>query len=544
MSSCDVTTQQCQVTAVLCRHIVVFCAEEFDWCKSFDKMEFLNKRAFAKYPDLTTLADIYQELFRQETEPDGGGGGDDKYRPFLLLLAILFKIQEREETSLKARKGISVTLEECQETLELAGYYWHLQHKLGKGLREGINKVASSNREKLLKLMEKNKSKLEAELGVKISAVSVSELHLGERESQVAVAGTKVRTLTDHTPDWVISLQESHRAVVLTVLGTRVFPAPNPGDVIMDMACRTEPFLDGEAHAGMVVGERNLVKTALPTIIEELTHRPGFSLLVVGYSLGAALAQLLLLHLNTELRTRLPPGVEVRGLLYGVPPVYAGNQAPLDNVLMFSNHNDGITGASLKCLKDVIIKTRAIQNLHLPRRVLVKMALNIEGPESGISDDEADHQDKECSASGMVKKKERALTTTLTQGVHLKKEIMNKTRTRLSSMVNKRLGTSDGQWQEVEEAINNVQLCQHPELRFVGERLLVLHKSSSCEELKVSKISGGENLRLFSKEVKFKTGMINDHMPWAYNKLFSGNTWIILLKKIYLNVTTSRLRQR
>ena len=535
MSSCDVTTAHqsavSQVTAVLTRATVLW----------WDNMEFLNKRATAKYPDLATLAEIYQELFRQEeTEPDdgvgGGGGGDDKYRPFLLLLTILFKIQEREETSVKARKGISVSLAECQETLELAGYYWHLQHKLGKGLREGINK--SSNRDKILQLMAKNQSKLEAGLGLEICAVSVSELHHGEREREVAVAGTKVRPLTDHTPDWVISVQESHRAVLLTVLGTRVFPAPNTGDVIMDMACRTEEFLGGEAHAGMVLGERNLVKTALPTIIEELSRRAGFSLLVVGYSLGAALAQLLLLHLQTELRPRLPGGLKVRGLLYGIPPVYAGQIPPLDNVLMLSNHNDGITGASLKCLKDVIIKTRAIQNLNLPRRVLVKMALNIDGPEAEISPDDAEgdhgdnHEDGSRSSDrnsvGMVKKKKRAMTTALTQGVHLKKEIMNKTRTTLSSMVNKRLGTSEDQWLEVEDAVNNVQLCDHPELRFVGDRLLVLHKSSSSGELKVSKISGGEDLRHFTKEVKFKTGMINDHMPWGYNKIFSGKTRIIL----------------
>ena len=503
-------------------------------------MEFLNKRATTKYPDLVTLAEIYQELFSQEeTIPDddggggGGGGGDDKYRPFFLLLAILFKIQEREETSIKARKGTSVSLAECQGTLEVAGYYWHLQHKLGKGLREGINNVASSHRDKILKLMEKNKGKLEAGLGLKICGVSVSELHHGEMESQVAVAGRKVRPLTAHTPDWVISVQESHRAVLLTVLGTRVFPAPNTGDVIMDMACRTEAFLDGEAHAGMVLGERNLVKTALPTIIEELKSRPGFSLLVVGYSLGAALAQLLLLHLNTELRPRLPAGLVVRGLLYGIPPVYAGQLTPLENVLMLSNHNDGITGASLKCLKDVIIKTRAIQNLNLPRRVLVKMALNIDGPESELGQEEGDNPEDDKNSVGMVKKKKRAVTTALSQGVHLKKEIMTKTRTTLTSMVNKRLGTSDEQWVEVEAAVNNVQLCNYPELRFVGERLLVLEKSSSSEELKVSKITGAEDLRHFTKEVKFKTGMINDHMPWAYNKIFSGKARIILLKNIW-----------
>ena len=474
-------------------------------------MEFLNKRATSKYPDLATLSEIYHELFhKEEIQPDGWAG-DDKTRPLLLLLAVLSKVQERAETE---RRGREVRREEYQEVLELAGYYWHLQHKLGKGLREGINNVPSTDLENIAKLLEKNREKMRSSLGLEMVGVSVSELHHREDQGQVAVSGTKVRSLTAHTPDYVITVQESHRAVVFTVLGTRVFPTPNPGDVIMDLACRTETFLDGEAHAGMVLGHRNLVKTALPTLIEELRKRPGFSLLVVGYSLGAALAQLFLLDLQAgDLKGRLPAGVEVRGLLFGIPPVYAGNISPLENVLMISNNNDGITGASLKALKDVMIKTRAIHSLNLQRRVLCKMVLNIEGPE------EDENQTK--------------ATTAVTKGVNLKKSFMRKTTSSLNNIVNKQLGTSDDQWSLVEDAVNNVQLSSLPELRFVGNNLLVLKRTSSKEELGVSLVSGLEELREMTREVRLKTGMINDHMPWAYNKIFSGynlqNTAVFLI---------------
>ena len=405
-------------------------------------MEYLNKRATATYPDLATLAEIYHELRRrEETQPDGEVG-DDKARPLLLLLAVLFKIQERGEVRPPVR-GRELSREQHQPRLQLAGYYWHLQHHLGKRLREGINNVPKSDREKILKLLERNKTQMESSLVLKVVSLSVSELHHGESaSSEVAVQGTKVRSLTAHTPDYVITLQESHRAVVLTVLGTRVFPTPNPGDVIMDLACRTEPFLDGEAHAGMVKGHRNLVKAALPAIREELSRRPDFSLLVVGYSLGAALAQLLLLDLQAgDLRHSLPAGVQVRGILYGIPPVYAGNVPPLKNVLMVSNHNDGITGASLKCLKDVMIKTRAIQSLNLQRRVLIKMVLNIEGLEG-----EDELSAEEDNSVGMLKKTDRAVTT-VTDG--LKREIMKKTTSTLTNLVNKRLGTSEDQWSQV-----------------------------------------------------------------------------------------------
>ena len=199
--------------------------------------------------------------------------------------------------------------------------------------------------------------------------------------------------------------------------------------------------------------------------------------------------------------------------MFGIPPVYAGNISPLENVLMISNHNDGITGASLKALKDVMIKTRAIHSLNLQRRVLCKMVLNIEGPE------EDENQTK--------------ATTAVTKGVNLKKSFMRKTTSSLNNIVNKQLGTSDDQWSLVEDAVNNVHLSSLPELRFVGNNLLVLKRTSSKEELGVSLVSGLEELREMTREVRLKTGMINDHMPWAYNKIFSGynlqNTAVFLI---------------
>ena len=54
----------------------------------------------------------------------------------------------------------------------------------------------------------------------------------------------------------------------------------------MDLAARPQPFLGGLAHGGMVVGATNLTKVALPPILEQLAAHPGYSLLVVGYSLG------------------------------------------------------------------------------------------------------------------------------------------------------------------------------------------------------------------------------------------------------------------
>ena len=46
------------------------------------------------------------------------------------------------------------------------------------------------------------------------------------------------------------------RCIVLTILGTRVYPAPQPLVIILDLVATTQPFLGGQAHTGMVWGTR------------------------------------------------------------------------------------------------------------------------------------------------------------------------------------------------------------------------------------------------------------------------------------------------
>ena len=101
-----------------------------------------------------------------------------------------------------------------------------------------------------------------------------------------------------------MSLYISYRRVVLVLLGTKVFPSPSTLDIIMDLAAHSEPFLkvpkahvrikhsifaQGQAHAGMAAGTRNLMKMAVPRVAAQLEANPGYSLLIIGYSLGRQL---------------------------------------------------------------------------------------------------------------------------------------------------------------------------------------------------------------------------------------------------------------
>ena len=69
------------------------------------------------------------------------------------------------------------------------------------------------------------------------------------------------------------------------------------------------------------------------------------------------------------------------------------------------------------------------------------MVLNIEGLEG-----EDELSAEEDNSVGMLKKTGRAVTT-VTDG--LKREIMKKTTSTLTNLVNKRLGTSEDQWSQV-----------------------------------------------------------------------------------------------
>ena len=93
-------------------------------------------------------------------------------------------------------------------------------------------------------------------------------------------------SISSHTPDFTITVDRSQSLVLVTLLGTRMFPNPSVCDVVMDLRAELVPFLGGEAHSGMVIGMRNIMDKSFPVIKETLEKNPGYSILVVGYSLG------------------------------------------------------------------------------------------------------------------------------------------------------------------------------------------------------------------------------------------------------------------
>ena len=172
----------------------------------------------------------------------------------------------------------------------------------------------------------------------------VSELQSLDTDSEES----SIPSISSHTSDFTICLDREQGAVVVTILGTRIFPAPNIYDIVMDIRAETQPFLDGEAHAGMVIGARNLMSRSWEAVREAVTSNPGYSILVVGYSLGAGLAQLYTAQLldNEDMRQELPSDTKIRALCYGAPPVYRTSQDQAvrlyPEIVIIQNNKDGI----------------------------------------------------------------------------------------------------------------------------------------------------------------------------------------------------------
>ena len=93
-------------------------------------------------------------------------------------------------------------------------------------------------------------------------------------------------SIRDHCPDFTITLDRSHSAVVVTLLGTRMFPAPKVQDIVMDLRAETTPFLNGVAHEGMAIGANNILEKTFDVVRETIENNPDYSIIVAGYSLG------------------------------------------------------------------------------------------------------------------------------------------------------------------------------------------------------------------------------------------------------------------
>jgi hypothetical protein len=93
-----------------------------------------------------------------------------------------------------------------------------------------------------------------------------------------------------YRPSHMVALERERRVVIVALRGTA-----NILDSITNLTCSTVPLPGGGvAHEGMLAAARELAAGPVgETVVAALAQNPGYGLWVVGHSLGAGVASLL-----------------------------------------------------------------------------------------------------------------------------------------------------------------------------------------------------------------------------------------------------------
>jgi len=307
-------------------------------------------------------------------------------------------------------------------------------------------------------------------------------------------------SISSHTPDFTIMVDRSQSLVLVTLLGTRIFPNPSVYDVVMDLRAELVPFLGGEAHSGMVIGMRNIMDKSFPIIKETLEKNPGYSILVVGYSLGSGLAQLYAAQLLTseELRSQLPEDIVIRALCYGAPPIFRSEEKRVfPEIVIVQNDKDGIISVSTKNAVDLFNTTVAIDAADIDKEVMYKMIFEkIPEVEEDENEDDPDGPESNSSWQGFKSIVANSLES-----------------------VRETFKVDPSEWERVDEAVRNRRCHSHREMSLLGQTVLQMKNVGG--EVKIRKFCGLDATDVLSRELRLSKLMFDHHMPWGYTNLFN-----------------------
>jgi len=386
---------------------------------------------------------------------------DGKWRPVVLTLGLVYKLQKITDDFWYDVDSVFMQNKEKITTLvELLAKYWWYSMDVATSIK--------GDDEELYENLAK---------GLKVPQDDI--LYGFVKDAEKAI-------VAEHCPDIALVVHHENKEVVLTVCGTKVFPAPSVADIMMDLYCESIPFHRGRAHKGMAVACDNILTKVMDTMVERLAELPDYKLVIIGYSLGAGVAQLITLKLTDgEERARMPPNTEVLCITFGAPPVYVSDEQEYINPSIISvyNHSDGLSSLSLHTVTKLFLQIRAINRLGISRRrtfklLRTKLGENVveDGSKTGVRRFVSNSADKE---------KEWADITTAVQAV---------TKTGFH------------------------QLSHSAGVTYLVKRSDTGHVVRMLEGKKASHLS---------QELRLRGGMFNDHMPWGYGGLFKecgGNT--------------------
>ncbi len=155
---------------------------------------------------------------------------DGRWRPVLLTVGLLYKLQKLQNSSWYNNEDILVKDDEKEKCLLLVfGFYWQLILEVATVLRSS-------------ELDQTDLDAIKEALAIPLQPHSIEVVY---------GYSTDANLVEKHCPDFALLLDHPHQTIVINICGTRMIPAPKMSDVFMDLYATAEPFLHGKAHKGM-----------------------------------------------------------------------------------------------------------------------------------------------------------------------------------------------------------------------------------------------------------------------------------------------------
>ena len=244
----------------------------------------------------------------------------------------------------------------------------------------------------------------------------------------------------------------------------------------------------------MALGAKNILNRTIGKLVETLSSEQcqDYNVMVIGYSLGAGICQLVAMDLVES--QHLPSQTDVRCVSYGAPPVFKStrnDKRPFTcpNVFSVVYNNDGLASASTASVTKLFMQIRAVNRLQMRRRDMIKLLWNPIKTSSGddLNDENEDDDD----------------------------DFESKTGSRRTPQLS---GSSGEEWLAIRNAaVQASQDCQlaglcHP----AGKLYLFKRNETSVITRKMN------DTRVLSENLRLRAAMFSHHMPWGYNALFQG----------------------
>ena len=167
----------------------------------------------------------------------------------------------------------------------------------------------------------------------------------------------------EYCPKYVIFMDDVSKSIVLAIRGTFCF-----NDVIVDLVCEEEKFLDGFAHSGILLGAKRILMKCEKMLKVSMESSPDYKLVITGHSLGAGAAILISLAILNGETSIDSNKVQLKCYALAPPPVFRSENIEKyqDKIDIFINENDCVPRLSLANIAKLLAIMEAIDDIELP----------------------------------------------------------------------------------------------------------------------------------------------------------------------------------